>query len=143
MPRQSARLRIGSVGSCGRSCTTASRTKNAARSSAKRGHSVEPPRCFASSVASATASNSPRRRQDTHYDRLLIFDPVWLDPAQGDQADLDREDFQRACRSRPGGIDHEQNPGLVRYSAAKENFVLFVGPHNGLGARSAPNGYWF
>lgn len=54
---------------CGRSCTTASRTRNAARSSAKRGHSVEPPRCFANSAASATASNSPRRRQGTHCDR--------------------------------------------------------------------------
>jgi transposase len=61
-------MRIGSVGWCGRSCTTASRTRNAARSSAKRGQSVEPPRCCANFVPSATASNSSRRRQGTHCD---------------------------------------------------------------------------
>jgi hypothetical protein len=45
-------------------------------SSAKRGHSVEPRRCFANSGASATASNSPRRPRGTHCDRSLIFEPV-------------------------------------------------------------------
>src|SRR5205809_258328 len=31
---------------------------------------------------------------------------------------------------------------LVRYAVPNENFVPVVGPHNGLGARSAPKRYW-
>ena len=39
------------------------------------GHNVELPRCFANSVASATASNSSRRRPGTHSDPFPDFRP--------------------------------------------------------------------
>src|SRR5712691_4420207 len=41
----------------------------------------------------------------------------------------------------PDAVRHPTRP-LVRYAVHNENFVPVAGPHNGLGARSAPKRHW-
>ena len=49
-----------------------------------------------------------------------------------------RREFGVTPRVYRGAYQKSSQDRLVRYAAANENFVPVVGPHNGLGARSAP-----